>query len=125
MPTSSIFNSVKINDPDAVERLVNILEEADSDDKSDEKKEKPSRPIRVLRSPEEIRAFFNGDKESFMPLTEVVRLLKVERECIKRNENKMCNRDCAKCDLVQNTDDLISAYTTAILFIEARINKAI
>lgn len=36
-------------------------------------------------------------------------LLKIEHECVVRNENG-CNRDCANCDLVQDTDELLEMY---------------
>lgn len=33
----------------------------------------------------------------------------IERSCIQRSAS--CNRDCSSCDLVQDTDELIQAYT--------------
>lgn len=36
-------------------------------------------------------------------------LLKIERECVLRNENG-CDRNCANCDLVQDTDELLEMY---------------
>ena len=46
---------------------------------------------------------------------EVVRLLKIERECVGRD----CDRDCLHCDLVQERDELIDAYDSAINILEA------
>ena len=37
-----------------------------------------------------------------------IELLKIERECVNRNNQpfgKNCDRHCSKCDLVQNTED--------------------
>ena len=50
-------------------------------------------------------------------INEVLRLLKMERECVRRNENHECNRDCASCDLCQNTEDLLKMYDDAIRMI--------
>ena len=44
--------------------------------------------------------------------------MEIELECIKRNESG-CNRDCAKCDLVQDTQELIAAYKRVINYIES------
>ena len=38
----------------------------------------------------------------------------IEKECINRD----CNRDCAKCDIVQEIDNLNNAYDTAINALE-------
>lgn len=40
------------------------------------------------------------------------RIMKNEKECVKRADT--CGRDCAKCELVQDTDELIKAYDYAI-----------
>jgi wyosine [tRNA(Phe)-imidazoG37] synthetase (radical SAM superfamily) len=37
-------------------------------------------------------------------------LLKIERECIRRNIDKKCDRNCGYCDLVQKDEDLIELY---------------
>lgn len=37
-------------------------------------------------------------------------LLKIERECIKRNIDKKCDRNCGYCDLVQKDEDLLELY---------------
>ena len=38
----------------------------------------------------------------------------IEKECINRD----CNRDCAKCDIVQEVDNLNNAYDMAIKALE-------
>ena len=45
-----------------------------------------------------------------------VEILKVERECVKRNLCGMCNnkRDCIKCDLLLSANEIIDAYDYAI-----------
>lgn len=40
--------------------------------------------------------------------------LEIEKQCINRN----CDRNCAKCDIVQKVEDLNSAYDTAIKALE-------
>ena len=40
----------------------------------------------------------------------VIKGLKIERECVSRD----CDRDCAKCDLVQDRDWLLSVYDGAL-----------
>ena len=45
-----------------------------------------------------------------MTKTEVIHILKIERECISRD----CDRNCGYCDLVQEQDVLLDAYDSAI-----------
>lgn len=40
----------------------------------------------------------------------VINGLQIERECVSRD----CDRNCGKCDLVQNRDWLLSVYDEAI-----------
>ena len=42
----------------------------------------------------------------------------IEKECINRD----CNRDCAKCDIVQEVDNLNNAYDMAIKALEEKFN---
>ena len=47
----------------------------------------------------------------------ILELLKIERECINRNNQPFgmnCNRECGKCDLLQDTDELLEMYNTVI-----------
>ena len=53
-----------------------------------------------------------------MTIQRAKELMEIERECIKRNETG-CDRDCAKCDLVQETNELITAYDRVISYIES------
>ncbi len=39
-------------------------------------------------------------------------LMKIEKECIERAEE--CDRECGKCDLVQDTEELLAAYDFVI-----------
>lgn len=45
-------------------------------------------------------------------------LLKTELSCVRRNENGLCDRDCASCDLVQQTSELIEMYEFVISHME-------
>ena len=45
-----------------------------------------------------------------MDKNEVIRILKIERECISRD----CDRDCGQCDLVQEQETLLDVYNSAI-----------
>ena len=49
-----------------------------------------------------------------MTRTEVIRILKIERECISRD----CDRNCGECDLVQEQETLLDAYNSAIALLE-------
>lgn len=49
-----------------------------------------------------------------MTRDEVIRILKIERECISRN----CDRNCGYCDLVQEQETLLDAYNSAIALLE-------
>ena len=54
-----------------------------------------------------------------MNMTEVVHILKTEKECVERQGTIACpNRDCEKCDLLLPTADVLKAYTLAIGCIE-------
>lgn len=50
-----------------------------------------------------------------MRIDKAIELMKVERECVVRNDRGVnCDRDCANCDLLQKTSDIIEAYDTVI-----------
>lgn len=51
-----------------------------------------------------------------MEKTEVIRILKIERECISRD----CNRNCGECDLAQEQETLLDAYNSAIALLEVQ-----
>ena len=44
----------------------------------------------------------------------VIKGLQIERECVSRD----CDRDCGKCDLVQDRDWLLSVYDDAITLLK-------
>ena len=60
------------------------------------------------------------DCEMYIPvpdLSSTIRILEIEKQCVLRQDTPECNRDecgCQCCDLVQNADEVISAYDTAI-----------
>ena len=45
-----------------------------------------------------------------LDIKEVIKGLQIERECVSRD----CDRDCGKCDLVQEKDWLLAMYDDAI-----------
>ena len=45
-----------------------------------------------------------------MEIKEIIKGLKIEKECVSRD----CNRDCANCDIVQDADWLLDVYQSAI-----------
>ena len=47
-------------------------------------------------------------------LEKVIKGLQIERECVSRD----CDRDCGKCDLVQDRDWLLSVYDDAIALLK-------
>ena len=49
-----------------------------------------------------------------MEKTEVIKYLKIERECISRD----CDRNCGECNLVQEQETLLDAYNSAIALLE-------
>ena len=49
-----------------------------------------------------------------MDKNEILRGLRIERECVSRD----CNRDCANCELVVERDWLIEVYDNAIKILE-------
>ena len=44
----------------------------------------------------------------------VIKGLQIERECVSRD----CDRDCGKCDLVQDRDWLLSVYDDALALLK-------
>lgn len=51
-------------------------------------------------------------------ISSTIRILEIEKTCVLRQDTPECNRECANCDLVQNADEVISAYDTAITFLK-------
>lgn len=48
----------------------------------------------------------------------VVKTLQNEMACVIRADQKRCDRDCAKCDLVMPVEQIVEAYATAINAVE-------
>lgn len=40
-------------------------------------------------------------------------LMDIEQRCVLRASDKRCDRDCEKCDLVQDSKELVAAYEYA------------
>ena len=47
----------------------------------------------------------------------VIELLKIERECVSR---AVCDRDCGKCELAQDKDELLAAFDSAVEMLTAQ-----
>lgn len=54
---------------------------------------------------------------------EAIECLKNEKLCILITDKNECTRECSKCDLVMETDTLLTAYDMAIEAIEKQIPK--
>lgn len=50
--------------------------------------------------------------KAYQSIDECIRLLSIERQCVERADK--CDRDCANCELVQDTDELLSMYENVI-----------
>jgi hypothetical protein len=53
-------------------------------------------------------------KVGMMDRKNVIKGLQIERECVSRD----CDRDCGKCDLVQEREWLLSVYDDAIALLK-------
>ena len=51
-----------------------------------------------------------------MTIEEAIKLMKNEKACILKADT--CDRDCAKCELIRKTEDLLSAYDMVIRALE-------
>ena len=48
-------------------------------------------------------------------------IMQIERTCVLRQDTPECNRDecgCQNCDLIQDADEVVAAYDTAIKALE-------
>lgn len=54
---------------------------------------------------------------------EAIDCLKNEKLCILIADKNECTRECSKCDLVMETDTLLTAYDMAIEALEKQIPK--
>lgn len=48
-----------------------------------------------------------------MEFTDALRLMGIEKRCVQRNSLSLCDRQCERCDLVQEDTDLIEAFQMA------------
>ena len=48
-------------------------------------------------------------------LNQIINIIKTERECVARQQ---CDRDCGKCDLVLDSEDILAAYDRVIYLLE-------
>ena len=58
-----------------------------------------------------------------MTAGEAINCMKNEKCCILVADKNYCSRECSKCDLVMETDVLLTAYDTAIKALEKQIPK--
>lgn len=58
-----------------------------------------------------------------MNTQEAIKLMLNEIVCINTADHNECERDCANCDLVKDTDELLEAYSMAIKSLEKQIPK--
>ena len=49
-----------------------------------------------------------------MRMERAIEILENEMECVKRNDMGNCDRDCAQCDLLLDTDEILTAYKMII-----------
>lgn len=57
-----------------------------------------------------------------MNYLKAVHIIQKEKECVIRASHEGCNRDCGKCGLLMDSQDIIEAYDTAI---EALLSKRV
>lgn len=48
----------------------------------------------------------------------VLNLLKIEHECVRRNQKQKCERQCESCDLAQTFEDLDEMYEVLECIVE-------
>lgn len=53
-----------------------------------------------------------------MTENEVIKVIETEKQCVLRNNENGCDRDCICCDLVMAENDIICGYDTAIKALE-------
>lgn len=55
-----------------------------------------------------------------MTVERAIELLEIERNCVYRNSQGNCNRDCYSCDLVQDDGELLEMYAKVIALLKSR-----
>ena len=58
-----------------------------------------------------------------MTKEEACAIIETEATCVKRAEADACNRDCAKCDLVLSSHDILTAYKMVIDMLKAEVQS--
>lgn len=58
------------------------------------------------------------EREQIMTENEAIKVIETEKQCVLRNNENGCDRDCICCDLVMAENDIICGYDTAIKAIE-------
>lgn len=53
-----------------------------------------------------------------MTENEAIEVIKTEKECVTRNTNNNCDRDCINCDLLMSDEEIFSGYDMAIQALE-------
>lgn len=53
-----------------------------------------------------------------MTIQRMIELLAFERKCVESADE--CDRNCAECNLVQDTDELLDMYNEVILLLKAQ-----
>ena len=64
--------------------------------------------------------------EMYIPgpdISRTVKMLEIEKQCVLRQDTPQCTRECSFCDLVQNADEVVSAYDTAINILKQLLEK--
>lgn len=82
----------------------------------------PDDMARIANEMMEESGFVMPDKEECIPTVEhgeILRVLKTERECVSRN----CDRDCGKCDLSLEQNEILSVYDTLIAMFSAEADS--
>ena len=53
-----------------------------------------------------------------MTIERMIELLEIEHECMRRGAHSECDRDCARCELVQDDQELDEMYTGVIALLK-------
>ena len=61
--------------------------------------------------------YYSSISKDWLDIDRVSELLGIEKQCVERQPDG-CNRECESCSLVQNREELIEIYNTAINIIE-------
>lgn len=60
-----------------------------------------------------------------MTIERIIELLAIEHECILRNANANCDRNCGACDLVQDDGELHEMYTNVIAILKEQVPRVL